>query len=150
MNLFKLSRYAGIGVAVLLGFLGMLSFVMMFAQGKDSSFIDFGLSIAIFAVGFLIPALLLVFIIRNAVQNPKSMIKAIIGVAALAIIFIIAYSMGSDELILEGRSYETVEMLKKVPKSAVKMSDAGIIMMVIMMALSIVSIVVSSVWRLFK
>lgn len=151
MNTFKLSRFIGIGASVLFSLLGIISFIMIYVQGKDSSFIDFGLMISIIAVGIVIPALLLIFIVKNALQNPKSMIKSLVGIVILGVLFFIAYSMSSDVIVYDSsKSFETVEMFKKVPKNAIKMSDAGLIVMIMMFVLTIVSMVVTSVWRLFK
>jgi hypothetical protein len=94
---------------------------------------------AVAAVGFAIFKF-----IANAFENPKSAIKPLIVLAGLVLIVVISYSLGLDSL-------QGLEHIKEpVTASTVKMVDASIYLMYIFLGLTVLSILYSSISRIWK
>jgi hypothetical protein len=85
------------------------------------------------------------FSLWGIVSNFKKSVPMLITLAFFAVLFLIAYSMSSDEI---------METWKKKPDlftpGNVKWTDVGIYIMYFMLILTVVSIVVSEIVKLFK
>lgn len=151
MNLFKLSNIVGKVVAGLLVLLGLISSVMIYSADKETlgNQVDFGLSL-VYIGTYLILGLILLFVIRGIVLNPKSIVKSAISVAIIVILFIVFYQMADDYVTLEGKSIEMVAMVKAIPASTIKFVDAGLTTLYTLIVLSLVSIVGTEIWKIFK
>ncbi len=151
MNLFKLSNIGGKVVAGILVLLGLISSVMIYSADEKTlgDQVDFGLSLAYIGT-YLILGLILLFVIRGILLNPKSIIKSAISVGIIVILFFIFYQMASDHVTLEGKSLEMVAMVKSIPSSTIKMIDAGLSTLYTLVLLSIVAIVGTEIWKIFK
>lgn len=151
MNLFKLSNIGGKIIAGLLVLLGLISSAMIYSSDKTtlSNQVDFGLSLVYIGM-YLILGLILIFLIRGIVLNPKSIVKSAISVAIVVILFLVFYQMADDYVTLEGKSIEMVDMVKAIPSSTIKFIDAGLTTLYALIVLSLVSIVGTEIWKIFK
>lgn len=151
MNLFKLSNIGGKVIAGLLVLLGLISSVMIYSSNENSlgNQVDFGLSLA-FIGTYLILGLILAFVIRGIILNPKSIIKSAISIGIIVVLFVIFYQTASDYITLEGKSIEMVAMVKAIPSSTIKIVDAGLSTLYTLIGLSLVVIVGTEIWKIFK
>lgn len=151
MNLFKISNIGGKVIAGLLVLLGLISSAMIYTADDKmlGSQVEFGLSLAYIGT-YLILGLILAFVIRGILLNPKSIIKSAISVGIIVVLFFIFYQMGSDYVTLEGKSLEMVAMVKAIPSSTIKMIDAGLNTLYTLVVLSFIAIVGTEIWKIFK
>jgi uncharacterized protein YacL len=151
MNLFKLINIGGKVIAGLLVLLGLISSVMIYSSDEKAlgNQVDFGLSL-VYIGTYLILGLIIAFLIRGIVLNPKSIIKSAISVAIIVVLFFIFYQMASDHVTLEGKSLEMVAMVKSIPSSTIKAVDAGLNTLYILVVLSVVAIIGTEIWKIFK
>jgi len=151
MNLFKLINIGGKVIAGLLVLLGLISSVMIYSSDEKTigNQVDFGLSL-VYIGTYLILGLIIAFLIRGIVLNPKSIIKSAISVAIVFVLFFIFYQMASDHVTLEGKSLEMVAMVKSIPSSTIKAVDAGLNTLYTLVVLSVVAIIGTEIWKIFK
>lgn len=151
MNLFKIANIGGKVIAGLLVLLGLISSVMIYSSDDKNlgSNVDFGLALSYLGM-YLMLGLILAFVIRGILLNPKSIIKSAISVGIIVVLFFIFYQMASDYVTLEGKSLEMVAMVKAIPSSTIKMIDAGLNTLYTMVVLSLVAIVGTEIWKIFK
>ena len=104
--------------------------------------ISWGLYFGYFLFGItLIAALVLPFI--NALKNPKAIVKAGIGVAALVGVFILAFAISTDEVTSIGAALG-------VSSTSSKMIGAGLIVFYISLIGAAVGLLYSEVSKAFK
>jgi uncharacterized membrane protein YbjE (DUF340 family) len=109
----------------------------------------FGLDLSYVGVG-LILLIILGFIIRGLLMNPKSALMSVIAVGIVLVIFFIGYAMGNDHVTLEGKSVDMVAMVKSIPSTTLKMIDGALTTVYILIGLSLAAIVGTEVWKIFK
>lgn len=78
-----------------------------------------------------------------ALDNPKSLVRSGISVGVIALIFAVIYGVSSKELLPQ-------YIAQGVSSGQVQFSGAIITMMMVMIALAIISVVVTEVYNLFK
>jgi hypothetical protein len=103
-------------------------------------FIYWGYFLLIAAAGFA-----LIFPLVKMVINPKSAVKAFIGIVIFAIVIFISYSF-ADDAVMKIPGYNGPA---NVPET-LKLTGTGIFTMYIMMALAIFSILYTEIVGLFK
>ena len=151
MNTFKYASLTGRIIAALLVVIGLVASVMMYASDVDSlgNKVSFGLDLSYFGVG-LILLIILGFIIRGIIMNPKSALMSVIAVGIVLVIFFIGYAMGNDHVTLEGKSVDMVAMVKSIPSTTLKMIDGALTTVYILIGLSLAAIIGTEVWKFFK
>jgi hypothetical protein len=151
MNTFKYASLAGRILAALLVVIGLVASIMMYASDMDSlgNKVIFGLDLSYVGVG-LILLIILGFIIRGLLMNPKSALMSVIAVGIVLVIFFIGYAMGNDHVTLEGKSVDMVAMVKSIPSTTLKMIDGALTTVYILIGLSLAAIVGTEVWKIFK
>ncbi|GAB4278982.1 MAG: hypothetical protein Kow0068_02820 [Marinilabiliales bacterium] len=90
--------------------------------------------------------LAIIFPIYTLIQRPKSAISALVGIIGLAIIILISYFMASGELLDMPKSYHGPDN----NPTTLKLTDAGIYTMYILLALAIFGIIATEVMKVFK
>lgn len=105
-------------------------------------FVDIGLYVA---YGLLIIAALAAIILPlvNSFSNPKSLVKAGIGIAVLVVLFLIGYVLASDEVTSK---YTTLGVGEGISKFV----GGALITMYILFIVAIVSIIITEVNKAFK
>ena len=88
-------------------------------------------------------ALCIVFPIVYAIKNPKTFAKSAVGVGALAIIFVIAYSLSGSEFSLE-------EAALGVNATSSKLIGAGMLMMYFAYIAAAVTVVYAEISKALK
>lgn len=144
----KAIGYIGTGLGLIVGLLGLISLIWVWAGGSESA-IDFGLN-SLYVSFVAVPVIILLFIVKTIVITPKAMLKALIGAGGVVIIFIISYTMASGEFSFVGYSFEMVEYLKTIPKWVFKWSEAGLNTLYITFVLAVATIIVTEIYGLFK
>jgi hypothetical protein len=98
--------------------------------------------------------LLLGFLLVKLVTNPRSGIKALLGFGLLVLVFVVAYAISSNEpLQMPNGTLYGVNADPKVAAEQMRdvvMTDIGIIATYILIALALVSLVVTGVLSFFK
>ncbi len=112
----------------------------------NTTIFNFGLfaSIAMVIVGVLIVAF---FGITQMASNPKGAVRGVLGVAALAAIFLVSYATASGEA--TGPLAKSVENMG-VSSNALKMISGGIATSIILALLAGAAILVSELRNFFK
>lgn len=82
--------------------------------------------------------------IMNAIDNPKSAIKPLLAVVAVALIIIVSYYLGSDSM--EGLGH----IKEPITSTTVKWVDTSIYLMYGFLGLTILAVVYSSISRYWK
>ncbi|MGK7397751.1 MAG: hypothetical protein ACNS62_24465 [Candidatus Cyclobacteriaceae bacterium M3_2C_046] len=80
----------------------------------------------------------------NAISNPKSLIKGVVGIVFLGVIFIIGYALAGSEVT---QAYITQGVTES---SASKLIGGALITMYILVAIAIVGIVFTEIVKLVK
>lgn len=149
----KIFNYVLFGVKSIIGFVGVLTFLLI-VMGEETNekgeklhslgSIDAGI-VTSYIVSILCIVLWIGFSIWGIVANFKKSIPMLISLGVFALLFFISYSLASDEL---------METWKKKPDlftpSSAKWSDVGIFLMYAMLILTVLTIVVSEITKLFK
>lgn len=123
------------------------------ARNFTRAFNEIGITLNIFIIGTYIVAgltLLLVigFSIMNMFVKPKAAIRALIGIAALAVIIIVSWIVSSPEI--DPLFVINIADNTEVTDSLSKQVGAGLIATYILAALSVLAIIYSSVSKLIK
>jgi len=82
--------------------IGMILFIRVAAAGDDSVALDSAVNSFVYFATYLliITAIIAVALsLLNLVKHPKSLKKSLMGVAILAILFVVAYVLASDEAV---------------------------------------------------
>lgn len=107
------------------------------------SIIDFGLYLTYFLL--LVTALLAIgFSLANMLQNMQAAKKALIGVALMAVVFIISYSLSPSEFYFKG-----IEQFN-ISASGIKMVGAGLNTLYMLVGIAVVATIYFEVLKLFK
>jgi len=109
---------------------------------ESVSYIDAAVKVAIAAIGIAL-VLAVLFAVFFFVTNIKGSIGAFIGIAALAIVFLIAYSM-SDGNLMDGWSK------LGVTENISKMSGAGIMSFFILLGVAVAATLFTEVSKIIK
>lgn len=146
-------HYILLGVKSVIGVAGVIIFIMILTGEQTSetgeklhnvSSINAGLVMS-YIVTIACLVIWMLFGVWNIVSNIKKSIPLLISVAIFGILFAISYSLASDEI---------METWKKKPDlftpGNIKWSDVGIYIMYFMLIITVVSIVVSEIVKLFK
>ena len=149
----KVFNYVLLGVKAIIGFVGVLTFLLIVMGEKTDEkgeklhslgSIDAGI-VTSYIVSILCIVLWIAFSIWGVVSNIKKSIPMLISLGLFAVLFFISYAMASDEI---------METWKKKPDlftpSNVKWTDVGIFVMYAMLILTVITIVVSEITKLFK
>ena len=83
------------------------------------------------------------FPIINIAQNPKSAIRSLIGLAIVAVVVLIAYSLSDATPVYTPSNNYTNAM-------ELRLSDTGLITTYFALGIAVLSIVVTEVYKLFK
>lgn len=151
MNINKIYPLASRGVAALLFLIGLIVTVLIYSAGKESfeSRVQLGIDVAIYSV-VLIIVVFAIFMIRGVILNPRTLIKSGLSLGVIIILFFVFYQMSSDYVTLEGKSVEYVAMVKTIPSSTLKMIEAGISTMFLLLGLSLAALLGTEIWKIFK
>ena len=149
----KILNYILLGIKSLIGVVGVILFVMILLGEQTSETgeklhatgaIDGGIVLS-YIVSVLCIVLWIVFAIWGIASNFKKSLPMLASLGVFAILFLISYSMASDEI---------METWKKKPDLFtafnVKWSDVGIYIMYFMLIMTVIAIVVSEIVKLFK
>ena len=104
--------------------------------------VDIGLY-ASFVVFFIAAGAAILFPLINSLRNPAALGKSLTGVAALVVLFIIAYALSGDEVTPR---YTALG----VDAGASKMIGAGLTLFYFLIALSFIGIIYSEITKAFK
>lgn len=140
LNIFKVVSLILIGLAVILQ-------IVVLIKGEDglmdNSVLDNFIILAYVALG--ITALLtILFPIVFMIQNPKSLVKLLIGIGGFAVIGFICYSIATNSFSLV--QLENMETTAEVSKSV----GAALYFTYIVGGLAVISIIYSGIAGLFK
>jgi hypothetical protein len=97
-----------------------------------------GYGLILVAVGSAI-----VFPLIQGVQNPKSLVKSLIGVGALVVLFILGYALSSSAV-------TTTWAAKGITEGVSKLVGAGLIMFYIVLIVAALGLIYSEVSKAFK
>jgi hypothetical protein len=149
----KMMSYILLGIKSVIGVAGVIIFIMILMGEQTNeageklhsvSSINAGLVMS-YIVTVLCLVIWMLFGVWNIVSNIKKSIPLLISVGIFGILFAISYSLASDEI---------METWKKKPDlftpGNIKWSDVGIYIMYFMLIITVVSIVVSEIVKLFK
>ena len=104
--------------------------------------IDIGIY-ACYILLFLAVITAVVFPLVQIVQNPKALVKSGVGVAGLAVLFIISYALSGSEVTVK---YTTMG----VEENGSKLIGAGLIMFYIILIVTVISMVYSEINKALK
>lgn len=90
--------------------------------------------------------LAIIFPIYTLIQRPKSAISALVGIVGIVIIVLIGYFMGSGHMLKMPESYHGPDN----NPATLKLTDAGIYTMYILLALAILGIIGTEIIKVFK
>lgn len=125
------------GIAIV----GSIMFLMILLNGDEgaiSSAITLSLWAMYFAAGITI-----IFGIFHFITNVKDNKKSLIGIVAFVLIIIVSRTLAKGEEM-------TPEMLERANEGQILMTDTGLYMFYILMAITIISIAFAEVSRLLK
>jgi len=110
---------------------------------NHSDIFNFGIYISYFLI-FLATAVSLIFPIGYLAMNIKESIKVLIGIAAVLVVFFIAYSIGSGEI--SGEIVESIAKCKVLPmtEGEMKLAEGLMFMGYIMLGLTVLTALVTS------
>ena len=142
-----------LGIKSLIGVVGVILFVMILMGEQTSASgeklhatgaIDGGIVMS-YIVTIVCIALWIVFSIWGIVSNFKKSLPMLASLGVFAVLFLISYSMASDEI---------METWKKKPDLFtpfnIKWTDVGVYIMYFMLIITVITIVVSEIVKLFK
>ncbi len=149
----KIFNYVLFGVKSIIGFVGVLTFLLI-VMGEETdekgeklhslASIDAGI-VTSYIVSILCIFLWIAFSVWGIVANFKKSIPMLLTLGVFAIMFFISYSLASDEI---------METWKKKPDlftpSNAKWTDVGIFIMYAMLIGTVLTIIVSEITKLFK
>lgn len=133
-----LSKVLNIGLYVLLGVSAILG-VLFYSDSIDSETLMYWCYV-LFAIGTLTA---IIFPIITMIKNPKGAKSALIGVLALAIVFVAAYALAGDEM--TEKYYDFIS-----GPEASRRVGTGLIAFYILAIGAIVATVYSSISKLIK
>lgn len=149
----KVLNYILLGIKSIIGLVGVILFVMIVTGETENSAgeklhatgaIDGGIVLT-YIISILCLILWIIFGFWNIISNIKKSIPLLISLLLFGIIFAISYSLASDEI---------METWKKKPDlftpGNIWWSDLGIYMMYVMLILTVLAIVGSEIYKLFK
>ncbi len=149
----KVLNYILLGTKSLIGVIGVILFIMILLGEQTSETgeklhatgaIDGGIVLS-YIVSILCIVLWIVFAIWGIASNLKKSLPMLASLGVFAVLFLISYSMASDEI---------METWKKKPDLFtafnVKWTDVGIYIMYFMLVITVLAIVVSEITKLFK
>jgi len=116
-------------------------FVLFYIQGESMT--DTVLTWAYILFGFTV-VLLIGFPIAFFIKNPKSGLRILFVIVGFAILYGISYAMASDTTV--GDIYEKASITPSISKFI----GGGLIMTYILVGLTILSLVVSSIAKIFR
>jgi cytochrome bd-type quinol oxidase subunit 2 len=114
------------------------------AELTQSGLFDFGLFSTYFLLIFCM-IVSLIFPIMYMAKNFKESFKALVGIAAVVIVFLIAYGLGSSEIPAEVTKGIAIGKISPISGSQMKLIDGSIFMGYIMLILGIGSIVFANI-----
>jgi len=136
----KLNKILQIGLISIL-VISLFLFVLFFMNGESMTGTVLTWAYILVVITFV---LLLGFPIIHIIRDPKSGKQALIGIAGFVVLFGICYALASDSV-----SADFYEKAKITP-SISKIIGGALIMTYILFALSILSLILSSIGKLFK
>ncbi len=85
----------------------------------------------------------IVFPLIQGIQNPKSLVKSLMGVGALVVLFIIGYALSSSAV-------TTTWAAKGITENVSKLVGAGLIMFYIVLVIAALALIYSEISKAFK
>ena len=97
-------------------------------------------------------ALILIFLVKTAIQDIRRLIKPAIFTGGILAIFAFCriFATGRESYDLTNKSIETVEFIRSVPDAAFYFTDAALLTMMIVIGLAIAAVVYTEVSKMFK
>lgn len=114
---------------------------------KATSIFDFGLYVTI-ALATICAILIVLFGVFHIVTDLKGAIKGLIGIGALVVVFLIAYSSATPE-VAGNPIFDTITKFN-ISEGVSKFVSAGIITTGVALLLAIVSLIGSAIFNLIK
>jgi hypothetical protein len=166
-------KYLGPGLSYGIGLLGVIAYIVVMATGvsnEDISMaaldagssasnavgrfngaVDFYMTLTIVSV-VLAGVLILVFLVKTAIQDIRRLIKPAIFTGGILAIFAFSriFATGRESYDLTNKSIETVEFIRSVPDAAFYFADAALLTMMIVIGLAIAAVVYTEVSKMFK
>lgn len=105
--------------------------------------VDFMLYASYFLIGVALVGSIVLPLIKS-LDDPSSLIKSAVGIAALVVIFLIAYTVSGSEVSADAA------MRYGLTESTSKLVGASLITMYLMGAIAVASILYSEIAKLFK
>lgn len=125
-----------------IGIIGAIMFLMILT-GNAESVISPAISLSLYSI-YIAAGIAVLFGIYHFAINVKDNKKSLIGIVAFLLIIIIARTLA------KGQTTSTELIEKAGGDSQVLMADTGLYMFYILISLTVLSIIVSEVSRLFK
>ena len=138
----KIDKIIGLSFKVLMVLLLVVAIISFLVLDQED-LVDLGLKAAM--IGFVIALLAAILLpIINSFSNPKELIKSLIGIAALGILFLIAWVTASNEVTLHYRSFNVNS------ETASQMIGGGLSMMYILFGIALLGIVATEINKALK
>jgi|LakMenEpi03Aug12_release.lakeMendotaPanAssembly.Ray.scaffolds.fasta_scaffold23267_4 hypothetical protein len=167
------TKFLGPGLSYLIGLLGVIAYILVMATGvsnEDISMatlnvdaenagsvarfngaVDFFMTLTLISI-ILAAALILVFLIKTAIQDIRRLYKPAIFTGGIIGIFLFSwlFATGRESYDLTNKSVETVEFIRSVPDAAFYFADAALLTMMIIIGLALAAIIYTEVSKMFK
>lgn len=125
------------GIAII----GTILFLMILLNDNTDA-IDYAISLSLWAI-YIAAGIALLFGIYHFASNVKSNPKSLVPIVAFIVIIVVSRLLAQNEVI-------TDELLSRADEDQILMTDTGLYMFYILMAIAIFAILYSEVSRLFK